>query len=452
MEFFQTIWTALTIPNEGVFKIITLPLTFLDAYISMTLFLTLLNIQSTHRQKIKYVCIFSTLAIIINLTLPTLYATFASMLLWPILVIYIFKVSILKGILSEVIVYAITSCLDFVFSKIIFIIFHVTAEEIMVIPLYRIAIMLTIYFIMWLLGLTIRYFSIHINIFDNMNRKTKLLLIANTLLIVLVIAMQFYLITFYSDNMPLFVTFISIFGLIAYFVISVYSIINSSKLEITTRDLEGTRLNLHSLQVLHDTVRTFKHDFDNIVNSIGGYVRNNDMGGLTQYYNELQEDCNKTNNLYSLNPKVINHPAIYNILATKYYVADELNVQINLDIFLDLNEIEQHMKIYEFTRIFGILLDNAIEAAKDCDEKIINVSFRKEDKKHRILVIIENTYMNQNVDIDKIFEKGVSSKSKETNSGLGLWKVRQILKKNNNLNLFTSKTSELFKQQFEIYY
>ena len=110
------------------------------------------------------------------------------------------------------------------------------------------------------------------------------------------------------------------------------------------------------------------------------------------------------------------------------------------------------MKIYEFTRILGILLDNAVEAAKECDNKLINVSFRKEASRHRILVIIENTYNNKDVDTEKIFEKGVSSKSEETNSGLGLWKVRQILKRNNNLNLFTSKTPDMFKQQFEIYY
>ena len=174
------------------------------------------------------------------------------------------------------------------------------------------------------------------------------------------------------------------------------------------------------------------------------------MDGLTKYYDQLLLDCNKTNNLYTLSPDVINHPAIYNILATKYYVADELNIQINLDIFLDLNEIEKHMKIYEFTRILGILLDNAIEASKECEDKIINVTFRKEENKHRIIVIIENTYPNKDVNTDEIFEKGYTSKV--GNSGLGLWKIRQILKKNNNLNLFTSKTPEYFKQQFEIYY
>lgn len=452
MEFFQTIWTALTTPNEGLVNIIGVPYTYLDAFICMLFFTTVLNIETTTKQKSIYVLVFGTLANLLNFCIPASYTIFINMLLWPVVVFFILKTTILKSILSEVITLVLTSILDFACGSILFNFFNITATQIMMVPLYRIIVMSSIYFIIYLITQIIKYFKINIKIFDSMHKKTKILLIANLILMILVIAMQFYLVRYYSNNMPLFITFISIFGLIAYFVISIYSIINSSKLEVTTRDLEGTKLNLHSLQVLHDTVRTFKHDFDNIVNGIGGYVRNKDMEGLTQFYNQLQEDCHKTNNLYSLNPQVINHPAIYNILATKYYVADELNIQINLDIFLDLNEIEQHMKIYEFTRILGILLDNAIEAAKDCDEKIINVIFRKEEHKHRIVAIIENTYANKDVDTDKIFEKGVSSKSNETNSGLGLWKVRQILKKNNNLNLFTSKTPELFKQQFEIYY
>ena len=369
MEILQTIWTALTTPNEELFKIITLPLYVLDAFIGMLLFISLLNIQATNKQKVKYVCLVSLMSLVLNLILPSIYSTFIRMILWPIIIILVFKVSVLKGILSEISLLAITSCLEFCFAKILFAFFSITSDQITTVPIIRIFVILSIYLLMWLLSLVVKYFKLNINVFDNMSKKSKILLIANALLITLVIAMQFYLIIFYSDNMPLSVTLISILGLIAYFAVSVYSIINSSKLEITSRDLEGANLTIHSLRVLHDTVRTFKHDFDNIVNGIGGYIRNNDMDGLNEYYTQLLQDCNKTNNLYSLSPNVINHPAIYNILATKYYVADELNVQINLDIFMDLNEIEKHMKIYEFTRILGILLDNSIEAAKECEEK-----------------------------------------------------------------------------------
>ena len=249
--------------------------------------------------------------------------------------------------------------------------------------------------------------------------------------------------------MPAIVSIINILVLIIYFTISIVSIINISKLEATKIDLESTQRHLHSLSLLHDTVRAFKHDFNNIVNSIGGYVVNEDMEGLKKYYNQLLEECNRTNNLAALSPSVINHPAIYYILATKYYEADKENVQIHLNVFLDLNEIETHMKIYDFTRILGILLDNAIDAAKECDKKLINVTFRKKVSNDMITVIIKNTYTNKDVNTEEIYQKGVSTKKNHT--GLGLWKVRQILMHNNNLNLYTTKDSEFFTQQFEIY-
>ena len=219
-------------------------------------------------------------------------------------------------------------------------------------------------------------------------------------------------------------------------------------LAATTQKLESAEEYNKTLHILHDSVRGFKHDFDNIVTTIGGYIKTNDMNGLEKYYSQLQEDCAKVNNLYILNPDIINNPGIYNLLTTKYNEADEKGIKVNLTFLLDLNNI--NMKIYEFARILGILLDNAIEAASECDDKIINITFRNDSKNNRNLVIIENTYKDKNVDINNIFNKGISGK--ENHTGLGLWEVRQILNKNNNVNLHTDKNQEYFIQQLEIYY
>lgn len=138
---------------------------------------------------------------------------------------------------------------------------------------------------------------------------------------------------------------------------------------------------------------------------------------------------------------------IYNLLTSKYHEAESKDIKMNMTFLLDLNTLK--MKIYEFARILGILLDNAIEASSECDEKIINITFRNDNKNNRQLITIENTYKNKNIDTEKIFEKGISEK--ENHTGLGLWEVRKIIKKNNNVNLFTSKTDKFFSQQLEIY-
>ena len=128
-------------------------------------------------------------------------------------------------------------------------------------------------------------------------------------------------------------------------------------------------------------------------------------------------------------------------------MADSKGITIHFDILLDLNTL--NMKIYEFTRILGILLDNAIEASSECDEKIINMVIKNEENKHRQILYIENTYTNKDVDTDKIYEKAFTTKPH--NTGLGLWEVRKILNRNTNLNLFTSKNDKFFSQQLEIY-
>lgn len=451
MQIFQTIWTAMTTQNEIALSIIFFLLSFVETSVSMLLFTTIFDMKSSRKSKIIYVFLVAIVGSIIRIFVPDPYGSFLNILVVICCIKFIFKTTILKALLSEFIMIALSIVLELFMLKFYQTVLNLPYDNVMTIPLYRALFTLSIYLCIYILYRIIRYFKFNIKL-ENMTRKNRILFIINTLLGILAIATQIYLMAFYSDKMPIYITITNILSLLAYFVISFYSLLSTNKLDTTTRDLEEAQLYNKTLTILHDSIRGFKHDFHNIVQSIGGYADRGDLEGLRVYYRQLLQDCGRTNNLTALNPEVINNPAIYNVLATKYHKADEIGVQINLGIFIDLNEIEKHMKIYEFTRILGILLDNAIEAASECENKIIHVSFRKEQNRRRLLVIIDNTYKNKDINVDKIYEKDFSTKSKETNSGLGLWEVRQILKKNNNLNLYTTKSEEFFSQQFEIYY
>lgn len=451
MEIFQTVWTALTTPNETLIKILFFPFSFLDCIVNMLLFTTILNIKTTRKTSFIYVITWSIAGTLIRSLIPDPYGSFANLITGFILIKFLLKASWLKALISEFIVVSITSIFELFTFRFYLIVFHIPYEFMTTVPFYRLISILTIYICIYLLYKIIKYCKFHINL-EHMTKQNKILFFTTTAFGILTIGSQIYIMAFYSDKMPIGITILSIFSLLAYFTISMYSLVNTNKLNTTSENLEQAQLYNKTLILLHDNMRVFKHNFHNIVQSLGGYIERNDMIGLQRYYKQLLGDCNRVNNLTALSPTVINNPAIYNIMASKYHRADEDGIQISLTILMDLNEIEQHMKIYEFTRILGILLDNAIEAAVECDEKIVNVTFRKEDTRHRILVVIENTYLDKNIDVEKIFEKSFSTKSNKTNSGLGLWDVRQVLKRNNNLNLYTTKNNEFFKQQFEIYY
>ena len=138
-----------------------------------------------------------------------------------------------------------------------------------------------------------------------------------------------------------------------------------------------------------------------------GYVTAKDMDGLTKYYKSLFDDCNNINNLAAINPETINNPSIYAILADKYNKAISKNIQLELGVFIDLNSL--HIDTYELTRILGILLDNSIEAAQECDKKYISVRFLMDYRMNRQLVIVENSYKIKDIDTFKIFEKAYTT-------------------------------------------
>lgn len=445
---------ALTTENEGlmntVFNNLGFPFIFIELTVFMLLFTTILNIKSTNKQKIMYVIVAFILSAFTNSFIPKPYGTYINIALDVCLIMIIFDVSFFKAIIAKIFPLLIATILETFLLRLYLIIFNITYETAYSIPLYRITFVCVLYFIMFILYKLVNKFHFNINILDNMNLKNKRTLIINSILGLITIGTQFYLIVFFNDNLPLFIVLLSSISLVTYFIISIFSLTKTTKLELTTRDLEETRLYNQSLIILHDSVRCFKHDFHNILQAIGGYIDKKDLDGLEKYYSQLVTDCQRVNNLTTLGPETINNPAIYGILASKYLIADEIGIQINLEVFLNLNKL--NMKIYEFSRILGILMDNAIEASSECDEKIIKIEIRKDFKVNRQILIIQNTYNNKDIDTNKIFEKGYSSKTdNKSQHGLGLWEVRKILNKNNNLNLFTSKDDKFFKQQLEMY-
>ena len=447
MEILNNIWNALSTENEALLNILYIPCTFLEVYLSLLLFINVLNIKATKKQKIIYVVLSSIVALITNNFLPEPFNMFINYILLFTINYFNFKINILKTILSVImptIAFALIGTLILnPFVKII----NMDYSIAQFIPIYRISYLWLSYIILLVLIIFLKNKNIYLNTLDELDKKTKFMLIISFILGLIVLCVQLSITVYYTNTLPIIISILSFVCLLAYFSISIYSLTRVIKLTVTKKQLQNAEEYNKTLQILHDNVRCFKHDFDNIVTTIGGYIRTNDMQGLENYYKQLEEDCLKVNNLYMLNPNVINNPGIYSLLTNKYYKAENLDIKLTITSLLDLNTI--NMKIYEFSRILGILLDNSIEAASKCDEKIINITFRNDDKNNRQLVIIENTYSNKDVDLDEIFEKGVTGK--ENHTGLGLWEIRKILKRNNNLNLHTTKSDKFFTQQFEIY-
>lgn len=447
MEIFQTIWTALTTENELLANLIVLPVNLLESIVNTLIFTTVLNINISKKQRLKYILIITSMLYLTSIFIPNPYKFFVNLIVIILSIHFILNVSFLKSIICLIIPTLLAIISESLLIKLCMHFFNYDITTFTTYPLYKFLISLSIQILVFLIYLIIKYFKIQFSILENMQNKNKTIFIANFSIAIVTITVQFFIAGFYIEKLPVYIVILSNLTLVTYLLFSLYSLSKSTQLELTTLNLEQEKEHNRILKLAQDDIRGFRHDFTNIICTIGGYVHTKDMEGLTNYYNQIQKDVVKVNNLTALNPDIINNPAIYALITSKYDKAADLNISMSVEVFTDLNSLP--MKIYEFTRILGILLDNAIEAAQECDEKNVYIHIRKDEKHNRQLLIVENTYKDKTIDTDKIFEKNYSTKPK--NTGLGLWEVRQILKRNNNLNLYTTKNEKLFKQQLEIY-
>lgn len=457
MSLFQTIWTFLTTPNEGLIGIIFnnwgIPFIFVESYLHILIFTTIFDIKSTKKQQFLCVCYLSLLACISNTFFSKPYSSYVDMLIYPVCVMLVFKMNPLKAILSEFIPTTAIAILETIYCRLAISIFGISYYELYMTPLSRLFITFLIYISLYLIYRAIKYYKLNITFIENMGKKNKIILIVNFVFAIITIAVQFYIIGYYMNNFPLFITILSVMSLIVYSFISIFSLLKTTKLEETTQSLEKAQLYNKTLNLLHDNLRTFRHEYANTMQAIGGYISNNDIEGLKIYYKSIEKEYRNLNNLTALSPKLISDSGLYSLIASKYLLAEEAGITFNVNICVDFNHI--NASPYVLTRILGILLDNAIDASKNSKEKEISfevTGFSKNANIKKHVISIFNTYSNKDVDLDRIREKGYTSKTEEEGShGLGLWEVNKILKKSKNLNLHTDKNDKYFIQDLEIF-
>ncbi len=282
------------------------------------------------------------------------------------------------------------------------------------------------------------------NIVESLEFKNITLIIGLVLLMITPIVIRFYFNqNEQSANILLYgiVQFLSTSLLIFLFVkyIIYYSKTNSKLKQVTLYN--------QTLNELVDSMRLLKHDYNNILQSINGYIATKQYNELENHMSSLIKDATKMSVTESINPNIINQPAIYGIVGTKYYLAGRKNIDFKIDVTKDIKSI--NFDFTKLSRILGILLDNAIEAADKTEERKISISFSHSKRKNADIIEIKNSVKDgKSIDVDAIFNKGVSSK--KVKSGLGLWEVQKIISKTKNSQIFADVKDNTFSQTIVI--
>ena len=274
----------------------------------------------------------------------------------------------------------------------------------------------------------------NINKTSNLKENNLLWTYTNIMIIVYMVLIHYYNISSNTENIIIFSIFVLCFFLFMSYII--FSVLN--KLYIEKNEKHYIERYNQIIEESLNNMRTFKHDHKNIVLAIGGFLNTNDIEGLKKYFYE-NIDNNQyidDNILYGLN-NIKNSP-VKGLIYAKILRA--ISKGINLNIHIEDSIDNFIIKDVDICRILGIVIDNAIEASIESNQKILTIVILSDESE--ISIIISNSFKDKPITY-KIFEKGYSTKGE--NRGLGLSIVRELNeKKYPNMDISTKIEKNLF--------
>ncbi len=207
---------------------------------------------------------------------------------------------------------------------------------------------------------------------------------------------------------------------------------------------ENLRVYTERLENSYGIMRKFKHDYMNILVTMSGFMKENDMDGLKEYYGErilpishaFTESDTKLGILSN-----IKNTALKSLLSSKFVYMMEMGIRMEIELLEPIGDL--NMDCLDLSRILGIFLDNAMEAAMETEVKEVHFCmFYKEKNLH---LIMQNTALPPTYAISELRSHEISTKGE--NRGIGLFNVDMILKNYENAIWNTTYEEPYFTQE-----
>ena len=211
------------------------------------------------------------------------------------------------------------------------------------------------------------------------------------------------------------------------------------------RDME--RYSLH-IEELYKEVRSFRHDYTNLLTSLRLVIEEEDMEQIKEIYDSVLKDSSQKlqDNKYDLGRLVnIRDRALKSLLAGKFIKAREKDIVFNVEVPEEIQV--EGMSLLDFLTIVSILCDNAIEASVEASQPYVSIAFLKSGAKENF--IIENSIKEEGIDVSEIFSFGVSSKGEDR--GVGLYTIMKIVESYPNVSLNTTCQDQVFRQVLTVH-
>ncbi|MCL2866094.1 MAG: GHKL domain-containing protein [Lachnospiraceae bacterium] len=189
-------------------------------------------------------------------------------------------------------------------------------------------------------------------------------------------------------------------------------------------------------------IRKFKHDQQNLFSALDVFVQEKDWDGLLQFYPKVKASSESiTKNEFNLEGLAnIKVREVKSIFTAKLAMAQHLKLEVKFEAGEEIDEIMGDS--VTLVRMFGIILDNAIEELQSLGTGQLLVGCFKVEGS--VNVVVQNTCRSDIPPLRQLQQTGYSSKGE--GRGLGLSNLYELTNALPNVVLLTNIESGYFTQ------
>ncbi|ATO42723.1 GHKL domain-containing protein [Loigolactobacillus coryniformis subsp. coryniformis] len=210
---------------------------------------------------------------------------------------------------------------------------------------------------------------------------------------------------------------------------------------VAQRDYQNLLVYAQAIEKNDRTLRKFKHDQQNILLSLQTYVNESQQPELQQYFQQILDNANAQLQVAPqfANLDLIADKPLRSILLQKLAQAQQDAVTVKLELTKPF-ALAAPISVAQI-RMLGIILDNALEAAKSATTPAVQVALFSYPNGDAELIVANNFATAPN--FGHLFDYGYSQKG--TERGTGLASLRELAEQQPNLLLDISQTATEFR-------
>lgn len=176
---------------------------------------------------------------------------------------------------------------------------------------------------------------------------------------------------------------------------------------------------LSKLESLNSTLRAQRHDFMNHLQVVYSLIEMDEHKAAGEYIEKVYNDIQKVSRVMKTSNAAVNA-----LLQAKLLTCEKYGIATELDVTTHLKDLK--IPSWEFCRVMGNLLDNAIYALQGRNNgKLLKIKLY-EDLKYYYFKVIDNGAPIPAHLLDKVFEPGFTTKG-DKGEGMGLAISREIV-------------------------